>query len=165
MGFNEGSKKTPSKKMTSSDRPGTRIFGTALAAALNAEFHFSLDAAASADNALCERYLTVDDDGAAQSWAGERVWCNPPYSRKGGQARFLDRAAMREAEVAVLLIPARTDTVAWHDYVIPWASEVRFVRGRLRFQGASNSAPFPSAVAVFRRGEQGPPRMSGCRFD
>ena len=123
---------------------------------LHAEFGFTVDAAADPSNALLARYWTRDHDGAMRSWAGERVYCNPPYSRAGGQARFLARAAMREADVAVLLIPARTDTAAWHEHVMTAASEVRFVRGRLRFEGAASSAPFPSAIVVFRAGEHGP---------
>jgi phage N-6-adenine-methyltransferase len=54
-------------------------------------------------------------------------------------------------DLVAALLPARTDTAWWHDYVIPYASEIRFIRGRLKFGGAKNSAPFPSALIIFKR--------------
>lgn len=79
-------------------------------------------------------------------WSGKRVFCNPPY---GPQIRkFLDRAC--EAELAVFLIPARTDTKWFHQVVLPFASEIRFIPGRLKFGDATNSAPFPSMIVVFQ---------------
>lgn len=116
---------------------------------LHSEFAFTLDAAASAANALLPRYWTAEDDALAQDWRGERIWCNPPYGRMGH--RFIEKAATSDADVAVLLIPARPDTRAWHEYILgnP-AAEVRFLRGRVRFVGAPHGAPFPSAVIVFR---------------
>ncbi|KEF35509.1 adenine methyltransferase [Deinococcus sp. RL] len=122
---------------------------------LNAEFNFTLDAAASPHNALCSRYFTEADDGLSQPWTGT-VWCNPPYGRQIG--RWIAKAAQSACEGAtvVMLIPARTDTAAWHDHILfnPQA-EVRFVRGRLRFGDATANAPFPSAVIIFRPGGQG----------
>ncbi len=123
----------------------------ALFGALHREFDFTVDAAADQDNHLVPRYWTAAHDGAARSWAKERVWCNPPYSR-GRQPGFLARAAKCEAAVAVLLIPARPDTRAWHEHVWEAASEVRFIRGRVRFEGATSGAPFPSAIVVYRAG-------------
>ena len=87
---------------------------------------------------MLARYWDVESDGLAQSWAGERVWCNPPYGRE--QRRWIEKAHRREAEVAVLLLPARTDTVAWQDWILPCA-EVCFLRGRIRFVGAPSSVP------------------------
>ena len=117
-------------------------------APLHHEFAFTVDVAATADNAMIPRFWTESDDGLAQPWDGERVWCNPPYGNE--QKGFVKKAAERRAEVSVLLIPARTDTAIWHDYIFPLA-EVRFLRGRVRFVGSKSSAPFPSAVVVFRR--------------
>lgn len=135
---------------------------------LNAEFNFTLDAAASVENALCDRFYTIDDDGLNQSWKGERVWCNPPYGREIG--KWIAKAATEPSEVTVMLIPARTDTKAWHQHIFGKA-EIRFVPGRLKFSGGGqkpeqlerpvsacssdipkrlNSAPFPSAVVIFR---------------
>ena len=119
---------------------------------LHGEFGFTVDAAASADNALLPRYWT---DAAFERWAGERVWCNPPYGRE--QAWFVERAV--EADVAVLLIPARPDTRVWHDVIFRHAAEVRFMRGRIRFVGADAGAPFPSAIVVFRGRAAGPPSL------
>ena len=119
---------------------------------LNREFGpFTVDAAASEGNALVPRFWTPKDDGTRQPWAGETVWCNPPYSTPM-QGRFIKRASLCEADTAVLLVPARTDTRAWHDLVMRRASEIRFLRGRLRFSEAEAGAPFPSAVVVFRKG-------------
>jgi site-specific DNA-methyltransferase (adenine-specific) len=107
-----------------------------LYAALDEEFHFTLDP--------CP--LHAEFDGLAISWAGHRVFCNPPYGR--GVARWLEKA--KEADVAVYLLPARTDTRWWHQFA-PLATEIRFLQGRLRFGGAKHPAPFPSVVLVFRR--------------
>src|SRR5947209_7998221 len=77
-------------------------------------------------------------------WSGRRVFCNPPYGP--GIKSFLERAS--EADVAVFLLPARTDTLWFHNLVLPFAKEIRFVKGRLHFNEAG-SAPFPSMVVVF----------------
>lgn len=84
-------------------------------------------------------------DGLDASWASQRVYCNPLYGR--GVGRWLAKA--REAELAVYLLPSRTDTAWWHEYAMR-ADEIRFVRGRLKFGGAAASAPFPSVVLVYR---------------
>ena len=79
------------------------------------------------------------------SWKGRRVYCNPPY---GPEIRkWLERA--REAVLAVYLLPARTDTRWFHDLCLPFATEIRFIRGRLKFGDATNSAPFPSMLVIF----------------
>lgn len=114
---------------------------------LDAEFHFTTDVAANAENAKCKRYFTEADNGMLQSWAGERVWCNPPY---GGQiGKWIEKAAISNADVVVMLIPARTETRAWHQYIFPVA-EIRFLEGRLKFGGHKWNAPFPSAIVIFR---------------
>jgi site-specific DNA-methyltransferase (adenine-specific) len=119
-----------------------------LFAALDAEFGFDLDAAATAENALCARFWTKEDDALVQGWK-DVAYCNPPYGREIGG--FMEKA-WREAQdgaMVVMLLPSRTDTAWWHEWVMR-AHEVRLIRGRLRFVGAKNSAPFPSCVAVFR---------------
>lgn len=115
--------------------------------ALNEEFHFETDTCATAENAKCKRYFTPEMDGLKQEWTGV-CWCNPPYGRKIGQ--WVKKASESRATV-VMLIPARTDTAWFHDYIYGKA-EIRFVRGRLRFGGSKINAPFPSVVAVFRGG-------------
>lgn len=119
---------------------------------LDAEFGFTLDACAQAWNAKCPRYFSPEQDGLAQEWGREVVFCNPPYGR-GVTGWWLSKAweASRAGATVVLLIPARTDTAWWHDYAAK--GEVRFLRGRLKFErpdGSGDSAPFPSAVVVFR---------------
>lgn len=107
---------------------------------LNAEFHFDCDS--------CPLDGTVD--GLATlfySWAGKRVWCNPPYGSKIGD--WLERGM--EADLAVFLLPARTDTRWFHDIAVPKAQEIRFLRGRVRFGGATSPAPFPSILVIFKK--------------
>lgn len=111
-------------------------------------YNFGLDAAASSENAKCAKYFSVVDDGLNQSWGGYgAVWCNPPYS----QLKKWIQKAYKESllgVIVVMLIPARTDTAAWHDYIFPYA-EIEFIRGRLKFGNSKNSAPFPSAIVIF----------------
>ena len=115
---------------------------------LNQEFKFTLDAAAEPETALCEYYFTEDDDALNQSWQKQVVFCNPPYS----QLRHFSEKAKREAEsgsTVVMLVPARTDTKAFHENLA--GGEVRFIKGRLKFQQqgkAQDPAPFPSMVCV-----------------
>jgi phage N-6-adenine-methyltransferase len=114
---------------------------------LDAEFGFELDVCATAGNAKCDRYFTQADDGLAQAWRGV-CWMNPPYgSGIGVWVRKAHESSLLGATV-VCLVPARTDTRWWQDCCT--LGEIRFVRGRLRFGGASTGAPFPSAVVVFR---------------
>jgi len=115
---------------------------------LDAEFHFELDVCATPENAKCSRFYTVVDNGLARPWEGV-CWCNPPYGREIGRWLAKARDAARDGATVVALIPARTDTRWWHSIVMG-ASEIRYLPGRLRFGGCANSAPFPSAVVVWR---------------
>lgn len=122
--------------------------------AVNAEFGFTLDACATPANAKCERFFTPDDDALKQEWSGV-VWMNPPY---GYEIRNWIKKAHQESikgATVVALIPSRTDTAYWHEHVMS-ASEIRLVKGRLTFNGGSFSAPFPSALVVFRPGHHVP---------
>lgn len=119
-------------------------------AAVNAFWRFTLDVAADASNAKCERYFTEEDDGLAQNWAGERCWLNPPYGRSIGL--WMQKAyeeGQKPGTVVVALIPARTDTRWWHSWVKDRAAHITFLPGRLHFGGSKNSAPFPSALVVY----------------
>lgn len=118
--------------------------------ALDAVFQFELDAAASAQNAKCTRYWTKEDDALIQRWDGV-VWCNPPYGRVIGEFVKKGYEEAQKGSMVVMLVPARTDTRWWHDWVMK-AAEIKLVRGRLRFVGAPSSAPFPSAIVVFLEG-------------
>lgn len=123
--------------------------------ALDEEFGpFDLDPCATAENAKCPHYYTEEDDGLSLPWRG-RVFVNPPYGRRIGQwVRACYEAVNGYADLVVALLPSRTDTAWWHDYVMK-ADEIRFIRGRLRFGGAKNSAPFPSAIIVWGKEEVG----------
>ena len=118
--------------------------------ALNGEFGFTLDPCATADNAKCVRFYTIEDDGLSRDWSGEVVFMNPPYGREIGKWAKKAYEESRQATI-VCLVPSRTDTRYWHDYFMK-ADEIRFIRGRLKFGGSKNSAPFPSAIVVFRCG-------------
>lgn len=114
---------------------------------LHQEFSFTLDVCATAENSKCARFFTREDDSLKQTWTGI-CWCNPPYGRE--MAAFIRKGyeSAQQGATVVMLIPARTDTAVWHDYCMK--GEIRFIRGRLKFGGQSNSAPFPSAVVIFR---------------
>lgn len=114
---------------------------------LNKEFQFTLDVCADENNKKCDRYFTKEIDGLKQSWEGQRVWCNPPYGREVG--KWVKKCS-EEGNVCVMLIPARTDTKWFHEYIYGKA-EIRFLKGRLKFGGCKNAAPFPSMVVVFRK--------------
>lgn len=118
--------------------------------ALDAEFRFTLDAAASMDNRKCRVFYSVHQDAFRLQWRGT-VWLNPSYGK--GIDRWLEKAkrsAVENGATVVVLVPARTDTNWWFDHAR--FGEVRFLKGRLKFVGAPTSAPFPSALVIFRPG-------------
>ena len=127
---------------------------------LDAEFHFDWDAAASDENAKCDHYFGGSAvDALTANWTEfvlGPIWLNPPYSRC---REFIAKAAQeaRRGATVVCLVPSRTDTRMWHEHV--WDAEnnaprpgveIRFIKGRLKFGNATNSAPFPSVVLIFR---------------
>lgn len=117
---------------------------------LNNEFAFTLDPCASADNAKCAQYYTKEQDGMKQNWGGQRVFCNPPYGR--GIGKWVEKCSAestKENTLCVMLLPARTDTKWFHDYIYNKA-EIRFLKGRLKFGNSTNSAPFPSMIVIFK---------------
>ena len=116
---------------------------------LDAEFHFTLDPCATSHNAKCENYFTRKDDGLSQDWGTHRGFCNPPYGREIGAWAKKCHDTAQAGGLVVLLVHARTDTRWFHDWVYGKA-ELRFVKGRLKFGDGTQSAPFPSLVAIFR---------------
>ncbi|MCR4340531.1 MAG: phage N-6-adenine-methyltransferase [Gemmatimonadaceae bacterium] len=120
---------------------------------LDAEFGFTLDPCASEWNAKCARYFTEAENGLEQSWAGERVFMNPPYGRElYAWTKKAHEEAMRDVLV-VGLVPAATDLAWWHDHVVCARAEVRYIRGRVRFQtsdGRWANAFTPSVIVVWR---------------
>jgi phage N-6-adenine-methyltransferase len=115
---------------------------------LHQEFSFTLDVCALPENAKCDRYFTPEMDGLDQEWKGI-CWMNPPYGREIGKWVKKAYEASKEGVTVVCLLPARTDTRWFHDYIYGKA-EIRFIKGRLRFGGATENAPFPNMVVVFK---------------
>lgn len=119
---------------------------------LDKEFHFTIDVCALPDNAKCATYYTPETDGLSSNWRGV-VWCNPPYGREIGKWVKRGYDASQAGATVVMLLPARTDTKWFHEYIYG-KSEIRFIRGRLKFGGSKNSAPFPSMVVIYRPKEE-----------
>ena len=118
---------------------------------VNSIFNFTLDACAEWHTAKVPCYYTKEQDALKQDWKGV-VWCNPPYGRE--QIKFISKALEEQTKhnsTVVLLIPARPDTKVWQDVIFPNASQVCFVRGRLRFGDSKENAPFPCALVVFSK--------------
>lgn len=118
---------------------------------LNEEFHFTLDPCADHLNHKCEKYYTEEQDGLKQDWSGEVVFCNPPYGREVAKwvRKCFNEVYRGKCKCAVMALPARTDVRWFHEYIYN-KSEIRFVKGRLKFGGQTQPAPFPSMVVIFR---------------
>lgn len=129
---------------------------------LDDEFRFTLDPCCTHENAKCEKHYTKDDDGLSRDWGGEVVFCNPPYSKKGNQDAWVKKCyteSLKPNTTVVALLPTRTDTNRFHDYILGKA-EIRFIKGRLVFEvdgkpligknGKPQPAPFPSMICVWR---------------
>nr|WP_195251986.1 DNA N-6-adenine-methyltransferase [Romboutsia sp. 1001713B170207_170306_H8] len=114
---------------------------------VNEEFKFDIDVCAVDETAKYSNYYTPEVDGLKQEWKGV-CWMNPPYVRQIG--KWIEKAYNESVKGAtvVCLIPARTDTKYWHEFIFPYASEIRFIKGRLKFGNSDNSAPFPSALVI-----------------
>lgn len=123
---------------------------------------FDLDPCAITHNTKCANFFTEVEDGLTKSWQSHTVFVNPPYGT--GIDKWIKKGyeeAQDPDTKVVMLIPARTDTRYWHDYVMK-AESVFFIKGRLKFGDSNNSAPFPSAVVVFTKRPDGwtaPPQM------
>lgn len=114
--------------------------------ALNREFSFTVDVCATEENAKVPYFFSKEENGLSCSWKGETVWCNPPYSKAKD---WVKKASESEAQVVVMLLAARTCTKWFHEYLYQKPNvELRFIKGRLKFGGHSNSAPFPSLIAI-----------------
>ncbi len=114
---------------------------------LNNEFHFATDVCAIAENAKCNKYFTPEQNGLLQNWQG-RCWMNPPYGRQiGTWIQKAYESAIKGATV-VCLLPSRTDTRWFHNFCMK-SSDIRFIKGRLKFGNSKNPAPFPNMIVVF----------------
>lgn len=119
---------------------------------LNKEFNFTLDVCANEKNSKCEYFYGIEEDGLAQKWQGV-CWMNPPYGR--GIDKWIKKAYEESRKgncTCVCLVPVRSDTKWWHNYVMK-SNEVRLLTRRLSFEGANNKAPFPAAIVVFKSGQ------------
>ena len=118
---------------------------------LDSEFNFTLDPCCTTKTAKCKKHYTLSEDGLSKDWEGETVFCNPPYS-SGKQDAWIRKCyeeGQKPNTTVVALVPARTDTARFHNYIFEKA-EIRFLRGRLKFGGSINSAPFPSMIAIWQ---------------
>lgn len=124
---------------------------------LDDEFHFTLDPCCTELTAKCKKFYTPKEDGLKQDWKGHNVFVNPPFGRE--QPLWIKKCfeeSLKPNTLVVMLIPARTDTKAFHKYIYPHA-EIRFVKGRLTFEKPNTDtpknkwtkAPFPSMVCIF----------------
>lgn len=120
---------------------------------LEQQFNFTLDPCSDGKNNKLPKFFTEEQDGLKQSWSSERVFVNPPYSRnqqKKWIKKCFDEVRSGNCPIAVALLPARTDTVAFHNFIAN-ASQIWFIKGRLKFVGSKNSAPFPSMIVVWEK--------------
>ena len=139
----------------------------------NKIYNFDIDVCAADNNHLCEKYYTISDDALTKDWVGN-CWMNPPYGRS--IVKFVEKAYLESLKKAtvVCLIPSRTDTLWWHNFVMK--GEIEFIKGRLKFinrllpsykeDGSMkiSSAPFPSAVVVFKNQEQAKKEIMETNF-
>lgn len=118
---------------------------------LNSVFHFTLDPCADPSNTKCKKYYTKEINGLTKDWGGHRVFCNPPYGRDatGRWVKKCYEESKKLGTIVVMLIPARTDTRWFHEYCYRSNVQIHFVKGRLKFGGSKNSAPFPSMIVIF----------------
>lgn len=109
-------------------------------------YNFNIDVCATKENAKCDKYFTEEQNGLKQEWIGN-CWMNPPYGRE--IIKWMKKAyeSSLNGATVVCLVPSRTDTKWWHEYAMK--GNITFIRGRLKFGNAKNSAPFPSAVVIF----------------
>ena len=129
---------------------------------LNEKYKFTLDPCATHENHKCEKYYTIEDDGLSKSWANEIVFINPPYGNIGDWVKKACDEYKDNGAVVVMLIPSRTDTKYWHEYIMKFATTIYFVKGRLKFKNKViadytgktdlSPAPFPSVLVVFDMG-------------
>lgn len=113
----------------------------------NEIYHFNHDVAATKQNTKCLNYYSIIDNSLKLDWYGN-CWCNPPYSNVKEWIKKSYKESLKEDTKVVMLIPARTDTIAWHEYIFPFA-KIEFLKGRLKFSNHKNPAPFPSAIVIF----------------
>lgn len=118
-----------------------------LFADLNKEFGFTLDVCATKENAKCVNFYTKEDNGLLKQWNGV-CWMNPPFGSQGTWIKKAYYENIVHNVTVVCLLPSRTNTNWWHDYCMK--GEIRFIRGRPKFKGASHGLPQPLSIVIFR---------------
>ena len=113
-------------------------------------FHFTLDPCSTEENKKCDKNYTIEDDGLSKSWDNEVVFMNPPYG--GHTKEWLTKAEEQRyrGTTTVCLIVSSTDRSYWHEIIDKNADAVWFLRGRVKFGGNKTTAPFASAIVIFR---------------
>lgn len=128
--------------------------------ALDQEFNFTLDPCSTHENAKCNKHYTIQEDGLSQDWSDEIVFMNPPYG--GTTEKWIKKAfeeSQRGATVVCLIVNA-TDRGYWHKYIFPYAQQIRWIKGKLHFNGSKYTAPFGSAIVIFTKMLLGPKQMT-----
>lgn len=129
---------------------------------LNSIFHFTLDACATKENTKCNKYYTKEQNGLLQNWANERVFVNPPFKEKQVWIKKAYIEAQKDNTIVVMILPPRTDTKIWHEYVMK-AKEIWLCVGRINFlfngEKIKNSSTFPLTVIIFEKNEQNVPKL------
>lgn len=122
---------------------------------LNTEFRFELDPCATHENHKCDMYYTKEQDGLSLDWPEKiNIYVNPPYGReisKWVKKCYDTWKGNNKTNTIVMLLPSRTDTKWFHDYIYGKATEIRFIKGRLKFNDCGVSAHFPSMVVIYER--------------
>ena len=121
---------------------------------------FTIDAAASKENTLCSKYFTEEDNALVQDWVGGNIFCNPPYSLSPEFIKKACEESLKSPYAIILLIAARTSNEEWHKYIFPYASEICFIDGRVKFGNTKAGAPFPSVFVIFDREKF---LLNGCK--
>lgn len=116
---------------------------------LNDEFNFTLDPCSTVENKKCNKYYTIEENGLNQDWSKDIVFMNPPYG--GNTKQWIEKAYNESLKgaIVVCLIVSSTDRSYWHDFIFPYAAQIRWIRGRIKFGDSKSTAPFASAVVIF----------------
>ena len=116
---------------------------------LDNEFHFDFDPCPAFISDQVDQICSLAPfDGLAISWKRSN-YCNPPYNNQKAWVEKAYNESLKN-KICVLLLPARTDTILFHNFIFKKAREIRFIKGRLRFKQYTNSAPFPSMIVIFK---------------
>jgi site-specific DNA-methyltransferase (adenine-specific) len=130
---------------------------------LDNEFHFTLDPCCQHNTAKCGKHYTIMEDGLSHDWSQDIVFMNPPYGGRTGL--WIQKAydECKKGSIVVCLIVSSTDRSYWHDIIFPFATQIRFIRGRIKFGEAKSTAPFASAIVVFDNKHEYSERYISCK--